>query len=95
MPSSSHTIKELLQATKSATKEVEEASTDELKTEVEDEDDDLPKVNRNLFDQMYDKINDLQVQSSMEKEDILKLFDMMTMRQTKIIVDNQAINLKL
>ena len=36
-----------------------------------------------------------QVQSSMEKEDILKQFDMMALRQTKIIVDNQAIDVKM
>jgi len=36
-----------------------------------------------------------QVQSSMEKEDILKQFDMMTIRQTKIIIDSQAIDVKL
>ena len=45
-------------------------------------------VNRNLFDQMYDKINELQVQSAMEKEEMLKLCDMMMVRQTNIIVDN-------
>ena len=52
-------------------------------------------MNRNLFDQMYDKINELQVQSAMEKEEMLKLCDMMMIRQTNIIVDNQAINVKL
>ena len=31
----------------------------------------------------------------MEKEDILKQFDMMALRQTKIIVDNQAIDVKM
>lgn len=44
---------------------------------------------------MYDKINELQVQSAMEKEEMLKLCDMMMIRQTNIIVDNQAINVKL
>ena len=52
-------------------------------------------MNRNLFDQMYDKINELQVQSAMEKEEMLKLCDMMMIRQTNIIVDNQSINVKL
>ena len=31
----------------------------------------------------------------MDKEDILKQFDMMTLRQTKIIVSNQGIDVKL
>ena len=44
---------------------------------------------------MYDKINELQVQSAMEKEEMLKLCDMMMIRQTNIIVDNQSINVKL
>ena len=31
----------------------------------------------------------------MEKEDILKQFDMMTIRQSKIMIDAQAIDVKL
>ena len=50
------------------------------------------QVNRNIFDHMYDKISELQMQNAMEKEDILKQFDMMSIRQTKIIVDSQAID---